>query len=419
MSLDNLREMRQKGSGDGGGHERWRVLALMTAAQAGSSLLQQALGSLSPLLLATFALNKAQLGIVFSAILLGAACFTALSGAFTDRWGERKMLLVSALVMTAALLGAALFENYHWLVAMMCVYGAGYAASTPAGGRAILAWFGRDRGFAMGIRQTGVSAGALVGAVGLPIVAAGAGYRAAFVFAAVLVVLPSGFAFALYRESRNDDLPRSSLSTVARAMKVLARDPRLIAVTLTSMLLSATQFVMNAFLTVTATNVVRTSTHVAGFVLATAFAASICGRIGWGYVSDRYFGGDRLVPLAATCVLAAAASAVLAFLSPGAVVALFCAGALLGLSASGWNGLMAAALSEVGGTERAASALGLGLTGIFAASAVGPWLFGLTADHSSLKWAWAAVAVTTLFAAAPVVRLRLSAAAEPSSLNAS
>jgi MFS family permease len=406
--------------GVGDGNERWRVLALMTAAQAGSSLLQQALGSLSPLLVATFALDKAQLGIVFSAILVGATCFTALSGAFTDRWGERNMLLVSSIVMTAALLGAALLANYHWLVAMMGVYGAGYAASTPAGGRAILAWFARDRGFAMGIRQTGVSVGALVGAIGLPIVAAAAGYRAAFVFAAVLVVLPSGLAFALYRESRSDALPRSSLSAVARGMNVLARDPRLIAVTLTSMLLSGTQFVMNAFLTITATNVARTSAHVAGFVLATAFVAAICGRIGWGYVSDRYFGGDRLVPLAATCVLAAIASVGLACLHAGAVPALFSAGALLGLSASGWNGLMAAALSEVGGTERAASALGLGLTGIFAASAVAPWLFGLIADRTSLTFAWAAVAVITLFAAAPVLWLRLTAPApKPSSLNAS
>ena len=59
------------------------------------------------------------------------------------------------------------------------------------------------------------------------------------------------------------------------------------------------------------------------------------------------------------------------------------------------------------------------LTGIFAASAVGPWLFGLTADHTSLSFAWAAVALMTLFAAAPVLWLRLSAPApEPSSLNA-
>jgi len=388
-------------------NERWRVLALMTSAQAGSSLVQQALGSLSPLLVAVFALSKAQLGVVFSAILFGATLFTAISGALTDRWGERTMLLASAIVMTAALLGATLFANYHWLVGMMMVYGAGYAASTPAGGRAILAWFDRDRGFAMGIRQTGVSVGAFIGAVGLPLVASAGGFRAAFTFAAVFVALPSGLAFALYRESR-DDGTRSSLSSVAQGMKVLLRDPRLIAVTLTCMLLSAGQFIMNAFLTITATTVARTSISVAGFALAAAFLGAICGRVGWGFVSDRYFGGDRLVPLAMISVLAAVAAALLALLSAGSVVTLFCASALLGLTAAGWNGLMAAALSEVGGTERAASALGLGLTGIFAASAVAPWLFGFAADRTSLSWAWGAVAVMSLVATAPVMWLRLT-----------
>jgi MFS family permease len=398
--------MQLAASKDEDGNERWRVLALMTGAQAGSSLVQQALGSLSPFLVATFGLSKAQLGVVFSAILVGAMCFTALAGAFTDRWGERKMLLVSAGVMTAALLAATLVVNYFWLVAMAAIYGAGYAASTPAGGRAILAWFDHDRGFAMGIRQTGVSVGALVGAIGLPIVASYGGYRAAFIFAAFLVALPSGLAFVLYRESRDDGAVRVSLSSIARGMKVLVRDPRLIAVTLTSMLLSATQFVMNAFLTITAVNVVRTSVHVAGFALAAAFLASICGRLGWGALSDRAFGGDRLVPLAVISVLAAIAAVVLALLRAGSVVPLFFASVLLGLSASGWNGLMAAALSEVGGAERAASALGLGLTGIFAASALAPWVFGLTADRTSLGAAWAGIAVLALVATAPVLWLR-------------
>ena len=383
----------------------------MTSAQAGSSLVQQALGSLSPVLVATFALSEAQLGVVFSAILLAAACCTAISGAFTDRWGERKMLGVSAIVMTVALLGVTLYASYPWLVAMAAIYGAGYAASTPAGGRAILAWFERDRGLAMGIRQTGVSVGALVGAVGLPFVASYGGYRAAFAFAALLVAIPSATAFALYREARDEDAVVVSLRSVARGMKVLARDPRLIGVTLTCMLLSACQFVMSAFLTVTAVTVVRLPVHAAGLTLAVAFVAAICARLGWGVVSDRFFAGDRLVPLAIICGIAAAGCAILAFVSRGEVGPLFAASTLLGLSAAGWNGLMAAALSEVGGTERAASALGLGLTGIFAASAIGPSLFGLIADRTSLATAWAIVAILSLLAAAPVLRLRAHLAA--------
>jgi len=277
----------------------------MTTAQAGASLIQQALGSLSPILVANFALSQAQLGIVFSAILFGAACCTALAGALTDRWGERRMLLGSAAVMTLALLGATLSATYPWLVAMMVCYGAGYASSTPAGGRAVLAWFDRDRGFAMGVRQTGVSIGALVGALGLPPVASGFGYRGAFVFAALLVVLPSVLAFALYRESADVTSAPATLRSLARGMGTLMRDRRLIAVTLTCMLLSATQFVMAAFVTITAVQVVHTSVHLAGLVLAAGFVGAICGRLGWGIVSDRFFCGDRLIPLAIIAVLAA------------------------------------------------------------------------------------------------------------------
>jgi len=397
--------------------ERWRVLALMTTAQAGASLIQQALGSLSPVLVATFALSKARLGVVFTAILVGASCCTALAGAFTDRWGERKMLLVSAIVMSVALLAATLVPQYTWLVAMAAIYGAGYAASTPAGGRAILAWFDRDRGFAMGVRQTGVAVGGLIGALALPVVALHGGYRAAFAFAALLVALPSAVAFLLYREVRDDRTVRVTLKSVARGMQTLMRDPRLIGVTLTCMLLSATQFILNAFLTITAVAVVRSSIHVAGLALAVSFSTAICGRLGWGYVSDRYLGGDRLVPLAAICVLVAVGAAVLARLTPGAVVPLFLASALLGLTASGWNGLMAAALSEVGGVERAASALGLGLTAIFAASAIAPWAFGTFADHTSLNWAWAGVAALALIGVVPVVWLRGHLMLDPPALN--
>ncbi|HEY4440515.1 MAG TPA: MFS transporter [Candidatus Elarobacter sp.] len=386
--------------------ERWRVLGIMTSAQAGSSLVQQALGALSPALVVAFGLSKAQLGAIFTGIMLGAAAFTALSGIVTDRWGERKMLLISAIVMTIALTAASLIPAYWWVVVWLAVYGAGYASATPAGGRAILSWFDRDRGLAMGIRQTGVSVGALAGALCFPVVASWGGYRAALIFAAVLVALTSGAAFLLYRESGEDRGAKQTLPDIARAMGILARDPRLVAVTLTCMLLSGTQFVIAGFLTITAVNDIRTTPHVAGFALAVAFATAIVGRLGWGVVSDRYLQGDRLVPLALNCVLVALGTTMLALAPAGAVASLFIASAILGISAAGWNGLMAAALAEVGGTERAASALGLGLTAIFGASAVAPSLFGALADHTSLPTAWTVDAAIVLLGVAPMLWLR-------------
>jgi len=382
------------------------VLTLMTTAQAGASVVQQALGSLSPIFVATFGLTKAQLGLIFTALMLGSAMFVAAAGVMTDHWGERRMVLLSGLAMTFALLAATLFESYAWIVACIAVFGAGYAASTPAGGRAILAWFDRDRGFAMGIRQTGVPVGGLFGALTLPLVAHVAGYRGAFAFASVIVAVTTLIAYAGYREQRDDTAPATTLGSVVRGMRALARDPRLIAVALTCMVLVSAQAAMNAFLTVTGVAVVGTSAAVAALAFACAQGAAAVGRLAWGYLSDRVLHGERLIPFAAICVLAALASAALALAHGGALAMLFVAAIVLGFSAAGWNGLMAAAVSEIGGSERAASALGIALTAIFLASAAAPAGFGALADHTSLRAAWLATAALSVLGVAPVLWLR-------------
>lgn len=392
---------------------RWRVLTLMTTAQAGASVVQQALGSLSPTFVATFGLSKAQLGVVFTALMLGSALFVAVAGLLTDRWGERAVLLASGALMTCALLAITLVQAYLWLVVCIFVFGAAYAASTPAGGRAILAWFDRDRGFAMGIRQTGVPVGGFVGALTLPLFAHTYGYRASFVFAAALVIVTTLIAYLGYRESRDDDAPQASFRRLARGMHTLARDPRLIGVTATCMILVSVQVAMNAFLTVTGVSVVGVSAGVAAVAFACAQGAAAGGRLGWGYISDRMLHGERLVPFAIICVLAAGATLTLGLMHAGAVAALFVAAIVLGFSGAGWNGLMAAALAEVGGTERAASALGIALTAIFTASSFAPTAFGALADHTSLHVAWLAVAALALAGVTPVLWLRAHLASPP------
>ncbi len=385
---------------------RWRVLALMTTAQAGASVMQQALGSLSPILVATFALSKAQLGFAFTALMFGSASFTAAAGVMTDRWGERRMVLYSGIAMAISLLAATLLPGYPWLVGCIFLFGAAYAASTPAGGRAILAWFDRDRGIAMGIRQTGVPVGGLLGALTLPWVAHAFGLRGAFVYAAAITLITTLIAVVPYREAREVTAGDSSLRALARGMRMLARDPRMIGVTLTCMILSGLQQTMNAFVTVTGVTIVGVSPGIAALAFACAQGAAVAGRLGWGFVSDRLLHGERLVPFAIICVLAASATAALALLHAGGVVPLFAASIVLGFSGAGWNGLMAAALAEVGGADRAASALGLALTAIFFSSAVAPTAFGALADHTSLRIAWLAATTFALAAVVPVLWLR-------------
>ncbi len=386
---------------------KYRVLALMTGAQAGASVVQQAVGVLAPFLIAAFAINKAALGALFTALYVGSTLFTAISGVLTDRLGERTMVLVSGLVMTCALVAAAAVQNYAWLVGCMGVFGAGYAASTPAGGRAILDWFDRDRGFAMGVRQTGVPVGGLIGALVLPAAAyVFGGYRAALLVAAVLVIGPTLLAFALYRGSERTREETQSLADLVRGMRTLARDPRLVAVTITCMVLVNVQLAMNGFLTVTAINVVGVTPAVAAVAFACAFGAAMVARLFWGWYSDRYLRGNRLALLGALALLAAVATLCFALLRPPLAAFLIPASLFVGFTGAGWNGVMAAALAEIGGADRAGSALGLTLTAIFGASAVGPLIFGTIADHTSLETAWLYSAALALVGVIPALWLR-------------
>jgi MFS family permease len=386
---------------------KYRVLALMTGAQAGAAIVQQAIGVLAPFLILQFGLNQARLGALFTSLYVGSALFTAFSGVLTDRFGERTMVGVSGGVMATALIAAVLAPDYSWLVASMGLYGAGYAASTPAGGRAVLAWFDRDRGFAMGVRQTGVPVGGLIGAAVLPFAALHfGGYRAGLLVAAALVIASTAAAYIFYREAAHDRSPVSRFADVLDGMRRLARDPRLIATTMTCLALVNAQLAMNAFLTVTAVQVIGVTPALAATAFACAFAAATVARLFWGWYSDRFMRENRVVLLAILCALSAAASLVIALLHPALAFLLIPAALFIGFSGAGWNGVMAAALAEIGGADRAGSALGLTLTVTFAGSAAGPLLFGTIADHTSLGTAWAVSAAISALGILPVFWLR-------------
>ena len=86
---------------------RYAILALVTTAQAGASIVQQGLGALGPFIAPAFHLGAAQLGVIFGALVGGAAVSTALAGLAVDAFGERKMILFSGIAIAFAVFMAA------------------------------------------------------------------------------------------------------------------------------------------------------------------------------------------------------------------------------------------------------------------------------------------------------------------------
>ncbi len=387
---------------------RYRILSLLTATQIGSAVIQQGLGVLAPFFIAQFGLTKAQLGLLLGGMFMGTACFTAIAGAMTDRVGERRMIAISAGLMTIALVSACAFENYAWLVASMTLFGVAYASSAPAGTRAILGWFDRDRGFAMAFRQTGVTIGGAVAALLLPFMALHyGGYRAALLTAAVLVAVPAAITLLVYREPPLAR-PRGhqSFAQILRELPALARDPRLLAVAGTAIVLVSLQQAMNGFLTVTNVNVVGLTPTQAAVAFAFAQGGATFGRLFWGWVSDRFLGGERIGLLGFLAVLGALSALSVAALGPASQAWAIPVALFLGIGAAGWNGIQVAALGEIGGPARAGSVLGIALTLIFGASAIAPVIFGALADRTSLTAAWIAFAAVALLGVIPPVLLK-------------
>jgi hypothetical protein len=74
---------------------------------------------------------------------------------------------------------------------------------------------------------------------------------------------------------------------------------------------------------------------------------------------------------------------------------------LLGVSAEGWFGLAIVAMCEVGGEEHAGSALGFGLTWVFAGGVVTPAVFQFIMSSAGIPAAWHAVALISILAVLP------------------
>ena len=137
--------------------------------------------------------------------------------------------------------------------------------------------------------------------------------------------------------------------------------------------------------------------------VAIAQVAAIVGRLAWGIISDRVFGGRRRPMVFLISGVGAGCLTVLGALSGHAPLALFGVLAFLaGLSVIGWQGVWIMALSELAGPLRAGAATGCALTFVAIAIAVAPPLYGLIADLAGgYRLMWLVLAAVVLLSLVP------------------
>jgi MFS family permease len=335
-----------------------------------------------------------------SAPLLGLVLTLIAWGGLADRFGERVVLTAGLAVGAVALVGAAtassLVATGSWLV----LAGGGTASVHAASGRLVLGWFPeRQRGLAMGIRQTGQPLGVMVAALTLPRLAEH-GTGRAFAVLAVGCAATAVLIGALVR-----DPARPERTTTGPAPSPY-RTPLLWRLHAAGSLLVVPQFAVAAYSFDFLVREAGWSAAAAGSLLAAAQGGGALSRLGAGAWSDR--AGSRLGPLrviAGSVAVVVAGLAVVTALTPdhlGPAVAAAAVAAAAVVTVSP-NGVAFTSVAEQAGSAWAGRALGGHNTAQHVLAAATVPLAGLLVDAGAGYATAFGLGAVAALAAVPVV----------------
>jgi MFS transporter, ACS family, aldohexuronate transporter len=384
---------------------RWVVLAVLWVAYIVVFLNRLGVGPLGAFFKDDLRISSAQVGLVMSAAALGFLLTQIPIGWVADRIGARWPMVIGELIAGAAMTAVYLTPSYPALLMCVFVTGAGCGFLAPSTTQAVILWFPRrERATVMGVKQTAVNLGGIIGAAVLPAVALSMGWRAGFLLLGLTAIAAAILTLLVY-----PDAPRASRSTgraagpveVVPLLRILA-NRQIWLVAAGAFFLNWAEMAMIGHFVIYATKVLLLPVVAAGGLLAVAEAAGAVARPASGLVSDWIFDGHRKGVFIFFPALTSILCAVLAFSGPRLGWLLYPAVFLLGVGAIGFGGVYLTLLSELGGRGGAAKAAGLGSTIAVGGSILGPPAFGHIVDVSgSYQLAWlslaAAAAVSVFF----------------------
>jgi MFS family permease len=382
----------------------WTILGMAVGMQFGVSLIDQGVLTLTGFIKLDLGLSAFATGLVVASFGLGRIAGAYAAGLAADRLGEHKTLLVGG-VATAAIVLVAAPAPLAVFVPLMVLAGAAGASATPAGGRLVLLAFPRNRrGFALGIRQTGIPVAGLIAAAALPWIAHAASWRWSLAVAACVTAVTAIPLLSL-RSTPPPARPQGDQQHVARSRDLLM-------LTAWGCLIVTGQYALVAFLALDLNQGAGLTLAEGSILVAVANAAGIVGRVLWGLVSDHHDGGSRKAYLLTINVVGLIGALLLFAVPPTAPIALIgVIVAIAGLALVGYQGLWITMIAEVAGPARVGAATGFAITFVAGAIAASPPLYGLVADLTGTYRAiWGVLAGVLVLALVPAALVREHAA---------
>ena len=373
---------------------RWFFLFIATLSQTAMSTIHMGIPTIVPLIQVELGLNLTEVGVLVSMINVGVVAAVLGMGKAADRYGERRIIGYGTATCGLLVLTVHFAGSFAALLVVFLLLGIPVATSTPAGSKAVAGWFpDRERGMAMGVRQTGIPAGGTIGALTLPAMGLVFGWRWALSLVGVVTIAAGLLVLVCYKEP---DRPQAVGGTApVGGLKDIVRRPDIWAAAFYAAVLAGCQWCYISYIELYLTENILYPLVFAAHLLAVGQACGGTGRIVFGIASDRLFFGRRVPVLVMLGVLGTAAGVATALLSPGMPAWLVAmVASLLGLGTMSWQGLYLALVAKIAGTRVAGVAIGLTNTVAFVGVVLLPPIFGAIADYThSYEVAWVTMAL--------------------------
>ena len=364
----------------------WKVLfAGFLGTMCGASPLPfNVLGLLFAPLEAEFGWSRAEVSIGITIFGITASLMAPVFGGAADRFGVRRVALLSLAAFSLSFAALYFTPASLWgFYALWFVIGLIGIGSTPVTwSRAISLWFVRNRGLALGMMLLGTSAAGFIVPKLAGYVLQAEGWRAMFPVVALLpllVALP--VCYFLFREPRADERP-AAITTASGAVAGMtlaeARRTRQFWLLFASILLIALAYggahihmipiVMDHGLGIDA------ATSMMGIVAL----GLLCGRLGVGFLLDRFWGPGVAFPV--LCLPALACFLLMG--TDGSMQILVPAAFLLGFAAGAESDLIAFLAARYFGMAHFGRIYGFLYMPFGIGSAVSPIFYGITRDRT-------------------------------------
>lgn len=389
---------------------RWMVLAVGTFAQAATCSFIYGIPMLVPALRAD-GVSLFAASLLVSAPMAGLLLTLIAWGAAADRFGEQIVIVIGVGTAAVLLVGAVLVPGLVGLAIALALAGAAGASVNAASGRMVMGWFPRrERGLAMGTRQTAQPLGVALAAVGLPPLSHAFGVHRALLFPAGLCLVAAALVLLLA-----SDPPRPPRSAGVPAAKSPYRGSwRLGRVHLASSMLVVPQFAVATFTLTYLVGERDWNPAVAGRMIFGFLVAGALGRVAAGVWSDRV--GSRLRPMRQLAIASATLMGVIALGAAAGswiVIVGFAVGAVITVAD---NGLAYTAVAELAGAEWSGRALGVQNTVQNVAAVLASPLLAALISGTSYTVGFAVTAIFPLLAI-PVTPVRAPALSQTTQMQ--